>query len=151
MKLGTLKDERRVVRDVINRFGTLFEPWDWEHNGPAGTRPPMDYCLNEVRQSYAFVLIVSSTLTNHTHREYKVAKVEGKHLFIFFKKGMQRRKAFVFRKSLERKYSPSWREYQNTSELESLFYASLQNHMRMALDGLKAVPATSASYKGIKS
>lgn len=151
MKRGTLNDERRVVRGVISRFGTLFEPWDWEHNGPAGTLPPMDYCLNEVRQSYALVLIVSSTLTNHTHREYKVAKVERIHLFIFFKKGMQRRKAFSLRKSLEKKNSPSWREYQNASELESLFYEALQNHMRMALDGLKAVPATTANYKSIKS
>ncbi len=150
MKRGTLIDERHVIRDVINRFDTLFEPWDWEHNGPAGPRTPMDYCLDQVRQSYALVLIVGRTLTDHTHREYRVAKVKKKHLFVFFKKGLQQREAFSFRKSLEKKHSPSWREYQNTPELESLFYASLQNHVRMALDEFKVSPATSAKYKGIR-
>lgn len=152
MKRGTLINERCVVRNVINRFGTLFEPWDWEHNGPAGPRTPMDYCLDQVRRSYALVLIVSRTLTDHTHREYRFAKVEKIHLFIFFKKGLQQKEAFLFKKSLEKKHSLSWREYQNMPELESLFYTSLQNHVRTALDEYKVAPATSAKYKykGVK-
>ncbi len=150
MNPGTLKNERRIVRKVINRFNISFEPWDWEHDGPAGPRTPMDYCLDQVKQSYALVLIVSRTLTDHTHREYKVAKIKKKHLFIFFKKGLQQREAFLFRKSLEKKHSPSWRAYRNIPELESLFYLSLQNHVHKALDEFKVAPATSAKYKGIK-
>ncbi len=150
MKRGTLNNERLAARNVIFRFDSFFEPWDWEHNGPAGPRTPMDYCINEVRRSYALVLIVGAILTDHTHKEYKVARNQRKHLFIFFKKGRQRKMAFTFRKTLQKRSSPSWREFQNASELESMLYLSLRNHVHIALSEFKAVPSTTIKYKGIK-
>lgn len=150
MKHGTLNNERRSARKVIIRLGILFKPWDWEHDGPAGPRTPMEYCLQEVRKSYGLVLIVSSTLTQHTHKEYSLAKKEGKHLFIFFKKGTQRKEALLFRKELEKHHSPSWLVFRNTSELESRLYLSLQKHAHAALEEFKVFPSTKPQYTGVR-
>ncbi len=149
MNPSTLKNERRAARKVIFKLRPIFKPWDWENDGPAGPRTPMEYCLNEVRQSHALVLIVSSTLTDHTFKEYKVAKAKRKHLFIFFKKGRQRGESLLFRKRLEKRRSPSWVVFQNTSELETKLYLSLLNHAHSALDEYKAVPSTSLKDNGM--
>lgn len=151
MKRGTLDHERRAARKVILQFRHFFVPWDWENDGPAGPLTPIEYCLRAVRQSYALVLIVSRTLTKHTHQEYNVARKEGKHLFVFFKKGLQQREALLFRRSLTKPRSPSWLVFQNASELESQLYLSLQEHVRIALNEFRATPSTKPKYKGIKS
>ncbi len=151
MERGTLDDERHAARDVILQFDHVFVPWDWENDGPAGPLTPIEYCLRAVRQSYALVLIVSRTLTKHTHQEYNVARKEGKHLFVFFKKGLQRGEAFLFRRSLTKPRSPSWLVFENASELESKLYLSLQKHVHIALSEYRATPSTKPSYKGIKS
>lgn len=147
MKRGTLNDVRRSARKVINKFKYIFMPWDWEHDGTAGPQTPIDYCLNEVRRSHALVLIVSSTLTKHTHEEYKIAKNEGKNLFIFFKKGCQRGESLSFQKRLK----PSWREFQNISEFETMLFNSLQELAYTAIGEYKATPSMGTAYKGTRS
>lgn len=147
MNRNTLRDERRSARNVIHKLKFVFNPWDWEHDGPAGSKPPMDYCLNEVRRSYALVVIISRTLTRHTHTEYKLAKKHGKHLFVFFKKGCQQGKSLLFRKRLK----PSWREFEKASEFESMLFKSLQDLAFNALGDYKSIPSTGMAYKKAKS
>jgi hypothetical protein len=147
MNRNTLRDERCSARKVINKFKFVFIPWDWEHDGPAGSKPPIDYCLNEVRRSYALVLIISRTLTKHTLAEYNLAKRDKKHLFIFFKKRRQQGKSLLFRKRLK----PSWREFEKASEFESMLLKSLQDLAFKALGDYKATPSTSLAYKKVRS
>ncbi len=147
MSPNTLRNERRAARDIIQQFDFFFMPWDWENNGPAGSKTPMEYCLSEVRRSYGLVLIVSRTLTSHTRKEYRVAKDERKHLFVFFKKGCQQGAARLFKGRLK----PSWREFRNTSEFESMLSNSLRELIRDALGDYKATPSTSLTYRKAKA
>lgn len=147
MSRKTLREERLSARRAINDSGFLFVPWDWENDGPAGSKPPMDYCLNEVSRSYGLVLIVSRTLTKHTHAEYKLAKNDGKQLFVFFKKRCQRGNSLSFRKSLK----SSWRKFEEPSELESMLFKSLQDLAFKALGDYKSTPSSGVTYKKVKS
>jgi hypothetical protein len=147
MKPNVLSGERRIVREVICKFNWLFVPWDWENDGPAGPKTPMAYCLQEVKQSYALVLIVGRGLTKHVRDEYELAVNMSQPTFVFFKKGYQRGKSLAFRKSLR----PSWREFQNTSELETLFQLSLQDHIYTALREYRpATMTTMVKYHGYR-
>lgn len=105
----------------------------------------MEYCLNEVRRSYALVLILSSTLTDHTRQEYEFARAQDKPTFVFFKKGRQRGNSIAFRKNLR----SSWRVFQNTTELESMLYKSLRNYVCDALREFKSTISTDiVEYQG---
>ncbi len=147
LKPGTLNDERRSAYKVINKFNFIFVPWDWENDGPTGPKTPMEYCLIEVRRSYALVLIVGNTLTKHTRAEYNLAKKEGKHLFVFFKKGCQRGTTLSFRKRLKQ----SWLEFQNTSEFKSMLHKSLRDLLFMATEEYKATPSSEVAYMKARS
>lgn len=132
MTRETLREERMAVRQIIIERFAHFRPWDWEHNGCAGEKTPMEQCLEEVQRSRALVLIVSQTLTDHTRMEYEKAVEVGITSYIFFKQGRQRGPAYEFRESLTTEGSSSWLVYQNLQELRSAVLRSLTSRCYQA-------------------
>jgi hypothetical protein len=144
MRRGALNCERASVREVILKFPTL-KPWDWENEGPSGPSTPMDYCLREVERSYAFILVVGGTLTNHTHQEYKKAVETKKNPFVFFKQTSRDQSARDFKKSVK----SSRPVFKNMSELKSIVLNSLNEHIYSALENYQPEIATPAPMSEI--
>jgi hypothetical protein len=53
--------------------------------------------------------------------------------FIFFKKGLQQREAFTFRKKIEADQKPAFRYFQGPEELQTMMVSSLGTEMNRAL------------------
>jgi transposase len=59
--------------------------WSWEQDATAGSYPPMDLCLAEVRRSDVLVLILGRRLTDNTRQEYELAATLGIPRSVFVK------------------------------------------------------------------
>lgn len=143
MHRGVLKKERCAVRQTINKFPT-FKPWDWDNEGPAGPRTPMAYCLEQVEKSYALVLLVGRTLTNHTKQEYDKAISVKIKPFVFFKQVSRDQAAQKFRADL----TSSWLTFKNEAELKTMVRNSLNQHIYNALSSY--APTIGTKVKRIK-
>ena len=135
LRRRTLKEERELVRKVIEEKCPGFVSRAWEHDGPAGSQCPMDYCLTEVERSYGLVLIVSREFTQNTQAEFERAINKDIHVFPFFKKGCQRGASLAFRNSLHP--APSYRVYRNLAELESHLIMSFEHLIKDACQKYK--------------
>jgi hypothetical protein len=86
MNRSVLKEERVVARRAIEAT-EVSRCWNWEQYATAGSFPPMDLCLDEVRRSDLLVLVLGRDLTNNTRQEYNLATKLGIPRIVFVKEG----------------------------------------------------------------
>lgn len=89
MRSGELEKARRAAAAAISETG-FHNPWWWERNGIAGQHCSEAMCLGNARTSDYLVLILGSTITDITRREYLAAREAGATLIIFGPKGCDR-------------------------------------------------------------
>ncbi len=143
MRRDVLSEERVVARRAIEAT-EVSRCWSWEQYGMAGSFPPMDLCLDEVRRSDALVLILGRELTDNTRAEYELAEALGIPRIVFVKEGRMLKSASEFLKRIGA--TVTYENFQSTGELEALVRRSLLMNMARAFraQGERFVIASSA-------
>jgi len=128
MRRNVLKSERHTARQAIKRLG-FARVWDWETWGHATNKPPIQVCLQAVRESHALVLILGRDLTDHTRREHREAVKHRIPDFIFVKESRSLLNESA-RRYLDRQASRcTYRCFGSTTELRTYIQSSLQEHV----------------------
>lgn len=126
MTHDVLSEERAAARRAIEATEVSW-CWSWEQHGTAGSFPPMDLCLDEVKRSHALVLVLGDELTENTHKEYSLAAELSIQRAVFVKEGKLKKSAREF---LERVRSEiTYQEFGNPGELEAMVRKSLLLNM----------------------
>lgn len=142
MRRNVLSEERVVARRAIEAT-EVSRCWSWEQYGVAGSFPPMDLCLDEVRRSDALVLILGRELTDNTRAEYELAEELGLPRAVFVKEGRQLKSAREFLKRIGSGVTYEW--FQNPGELEAMVRRSLLMNMAHALRSQRGRPVIASS------
>lgn len=130
MRRNVLSEERIVTRRAIEAT-EVSRCWSWEQYSVAGSFPPMDLCLDEVRRSDALVLVLGRELTENTRAEYELAEELGLPRAVFVKEGRQLKSVREFLKRIGSGVTYEW--FQNPGELEAMVRRSLLMNMAHAL------------------
>jgi hypothetical protein len=109
--------------------------WRWEDHATAGSYPPMDRCLDEVKRSDVLVLIVGRDLTPHTKEEYDLAARQGIHRNVFVKGGPLLQHTRDFLTAIQS--DVTFQKFGNAGELETMVKRSLQTDMARAFRSLR--------------
>lgn len=143
MRRDVLSDEKVVARRAIEAT-EVSRCWSWEQYGMAGSFPPMDLWLSEVRRSDALVLVLGRELTDNTRSEYELAEALGIPRIVFVKEGRMLKSASEFLKRISA--SVTYENFQSPGELEALVRRSLLMNMAHAfrIQGGRPVVASSA-------
>ena len=142
MNRGVLNEERIVARKAIEAT-EVSSCWSWEQYPAAGSYPPMDLCLAEVRRSDVLVLILGRDLTVHTRQEYDLATKLGIPRSVFVKDSRLRPHTREFLTSIQS--AVTYEKFQNLSELETMVKRSLLSNMAYALRSQRGQPLIASS------
>lgn len=121
-----LSEERAAARRAIEATEVSW-CWSWEQHGTAGSFPPMDLCLDEVKRSHALVLLLGGELTENTRKEYDLATELGIPRAVFVKEGKLKKSAREFLKQVQSEIT--YQPFNNTGELEAMVRKSLLLNM----------------------
>lgn len=142
MRRDVLSEERAVARRAIEAT-EVSRCWSWEQYGVAGSFPPMDLCLDEVRRSDALVLVLGRELTDNTRAEYELAEALGIPRIVFVKKGRMLKSVREF---LERiSATVTYENFHSPGELEALVRRSLLMNMAHAFRNQRGRPILASS------
>lgn len=89
MRTHSLDAERVAAAEAVEEVGIHFA-WYWERDADAGPYSSEVVCLGQARTSDCLILILGSTLTDITRKEYFEAQGAGASCFIFTKVGTDR-------------------------------------------------------------
>jgi hypothetical protein len=128
MRRNVLRAERQAARKAILGFG-IARVWDWETCAPASNKPPLQICLQAVRQSDALVLILGRDLTCHTRKEHREAVRHKIPDFIFVKKSPSLLNENARRYLDSQRRRCTYRCFRSTIELRTWIRSSLQEHV----------------------
>jgi len=128
MRRNVLAAERQAARNAIMSLG-VARVWDWETCGYADWRPPLEVCLQAVRESNALVLILGHDLTDHTRREHREAVKHNIPDFIFVKGSPrllnQKARRYLRGRASRCKYQP----FGSADELQTYIQSGLSKHI----------------------
>jgi hypothetical protein len=134
MRRNVLAAERDVARRAIEATEVSW-CWSWKQFATARSSPPMDRCLDEVKRSDAFVLILGRDLTPHTRQEYDLAVSLGIHRYVFVKEGPLLPHTRAFLTGIQSDIT--YQLFGNVGELQSMVKVSLKTDMALALRSLR--------------
>jgi hypothetical protein len=127
MRRNVLHAERQAARKAILSFGGITRVWDWETCAHASNKPPLQVCLQAVRESHALVLILGRDLTYHTKREHGEAVKNRIPDFVFVKKSRSLLNRDARRYLARRRCT--YRPFGSTRELRTYIQSSLRKHV----------------------
>jgi hypothetical protein len=131
MRSGELSNERAAVAAAISEMGA-HRPWWWEKDGVAGEYCAEAMCLGHASTSEFLILILGSTLTDITRKEFLAAKDASATTIIFGPKGCVRdRRAKRFFK--EQGDASTYGEYVSIADLKRRVQDSLYSAMVRAV------------------
>ena len=128
MRRNVLKAERQAARDAIKGLG-IFEVWDWETCSHADCKPPIELCLEAVRNSSALVLILGRDLTPHTKKEHREAVKYKIPDFIFIKGNPKCLNSAARDYVDKQKKRSTYQNFSSLTELKTSIRVSLRNHI----------------------
>jgi hypothetical protein len=137
MQRNVLGVERAAARRAIEAT-EVARCWSWEQYVTAGSYPPMDLCLDEVKRSDALVLVLGRDLTTHTQQEYDLAADLGIHRYVFVKEGSLLPHTRRFLTDIQSDIT--YQRFGNAGELETMVKKSLNAAMAYALRSLRGQP-----------
>jgi hypothetical protein len=131
MRTGELSKERAAVAAAISEMGA-HQPWWWENDGIAGEYCAEAMCLGHAGTSEFLILILGTTLTDITRKEFLAAKRASATTIIFGPKRCVRdRKAKKFFK--EQGDVSTYGEYASIADLKRRVQDSLYSAMVRAV------------------
>lgn len=142
MRRDVLSEERVIARRAIEAT-EVSRCWSWEQYGTAGSFPPMDLCLDEVRRSDAMVLVLARELTDNTRAEYELAEALGIPRIVFVKEGRMLKSASEFLKGI--RATVTYEKFRGPGELEALVRRSLLMNMAHAFRAQRGRPIIASS------
>jgi hypothetical protein len=142
MRRNALRAEREAAVAAVNEYPGL-KAWHWETCGFAAPYPPMDICLQAVRESHMLVLLLSKDITDNTAQEHELAVSLRIPDLIFIKDGGlgKETRAYVAKRQA------AFLTFHSTSELKTLVTRSLIKEItRGYLRGRELQIGTGVSY-----
>ena len=126
MRTHSLDAERVAAAEAVEEIGIHFA-WYWERDADAGPYSSENVCLGQARTSDCLVLILGSTLTDITRKEYFEARGAGASCFVFTKVGCERDETAESFLSTEREHI-TYKTFETPGDLRSVIVAALLQH-----------------------